>query len=581
LNIFIERNEMRSSENIKRIVILLFVSGILFLSYALQGIVTDGNDTGIEGASIELINMAFSTTSAADGTWSIDVPIGVKRHIKKEPTYTPMFDGGSLHFIVAADDEPVNLSVYGLAGRHLYTVLNRQCTAGFYRLNVLKSSLSAGMYAVRLQIGDEITFFRAPVPNNSLLFSQVGNTEQSGFGDRLGKNLVTIDSVRVSKAGFAPASVPVGSYDDSLTIVLESLTPSYYLNPPDPCCNQFHVDSCIPGDPNSACGGNCIVANACSPPEDASKADLPKTFICPRFMLFSTEMLEAAKDDAKLYGWEGEEPPFNYGVVGHDPDQGGLDDGPSSCCQCYQIVYVEPEPSSPQPPELPYPKPLIVQSFNTAASGPKGFDVFMGAGGYGAFNACYDDPAFGNTTNFDEFIYDEYPWQNPGGGGISFLRYETECRAGEWPPTIAALQSSACQDKIEEMCNQAYVAASKQITEDTRRSCIETNKVESLYHQNWKVMAKRVRCPDNLTRVTGCRLVEEHLPLPIPSVQTPDDAIAEGSFSDGYHTTTMQDCCKPTCAWQDWVVGDNYKLPADGEWNSFYSCDKNGVPITK
>lgn len=54
---------------------------------------------------------------------------------------------------------------------------------------------------------------------------------------------------------------------------------------------------------------------------------------------------------------------------------------------------------------------------------------------------------------------------------------------------------------------------------------------------------------------------------------------AEGTFRGGYHTTTMQDCCKPTCAWADWT--EKYDLPVDGEWNSFYSCDKNGEPITK
>jgi hypothetical protein len=196
---------------------------------------------------------------------------------------------------------------------------------------------------------------------------------------------------------------------------------------------------------------------------------------------------------------------------------------------------------------------------------------------YGAFNSCYKDPAFPNTTKFDEFIYDGFPYQNPGSGGIPFLRCQ-KCLKG-WPVTAEGVQSAACQDKIKQLCNQALVNGSPQITEDTRRTCIETNKPESLYHQNWDVWAKRVRCPDNLTRVTGCRLKEEKLPLPLPTVKTPDDAKKNGSFSDGYHTTTMQDCCKPTCAWADWVV--NYKLPADGEWNSFYSCDKNGVPITK
>jgi hypothetical protein len=203
----------------------------------------------------------------------------------------------------------------------------------------------------------------------------------------------------------------------------------------------------------------------------------------------------------------------------------------------------------------------------------------MAAGGYGAFNACYKDAEFSNTTKFNEFMYDKFPYQNPGSGGISFLRYP-ECIKG-WPPTVEGVLSAACQDKIKQMCDQALMSASPQITEDTRRSCIECNKLTSLYHQNWQVMVKRVRCPENLTRVTGCRLSEPSLSLPLPKIRTPEQAKTDPTFKSGYHTTTMQDCCKPTCAWQDWVTGSNYKLPADGEWNSFYSCDKNGVPLTK
>ena len=60
------------------------------------------------------------------------------------------------------------------------------------------------------------------------------------------------------------------------------------------------------------------------------------------------------------------------------------------------------------------------------------------------------------------------------------------------------------------------------------------------------------------------------------------DAEADGTFTrpdQDYHTTTMQDCCKPTCAWTDRIVPEG--LPADGEWDSFYSCDQNGTPFTK
>jgi hypothetical protein len=571
---------MASKMVFKYLCILFFASFALFSSYSqtVNGRVIDEKNAGIQGASVQLVNAGLTATSGVDGRWRITLPSSIESKMRKSILPTPLLKGSTLYFAVTGPDEPVKIGIYALGGRLIYRAVNRKLTPGFYRLGL---SLPPAIYAVQFQIGYKTANFKLPLTESpaGYGYSSLNKTSTLPLQERLEKQMVVIDTVKVSKAGYAPAVVPLSSYQgDTLIMTLKTLIPAYYLNPPNPCYNQFYVKNCVPGDPNSSCGGNCSVANSCSPPEDPNKANLPKTFVCPRFMLYSTEMLQAAKDDAVLYGWgDGGDPPFNYGVVGHDPDVGGVDDVQSSCCQCYQLIYVTPEPSSPQPPDLPYPKPLIVQSFNTAASGPKGFDVFMGAGGYGAFNSCFKDPAFGNTSKFNEFIYDGFPYQNPGSGGISFLRFP-ECIQG-WPPTIQGVLSAACQDKIKQMCDQALVTASVQITEDTKRSCIECNKLTSLYHQNWQIMVKRVRCPDNLTRVTGCRLLEPTLPLPLPAVKTPAEARANGTFRDGYNTTTMQDCCKPTCAWADWTVG--YKLPVDGDWNSFYSCDKVGKPFTK
>jgi hypothetical protein len=556
----------------------LFAMGMLFLlhSQTLSGKVIDEGGAAIKGVLVQLAIAGRSDTSGDDGTWSITIPSGIEPFVRKALLPAPALKGTAVYFAVNGKDLWVQAGVYEVSGRLVYNVMDRTLAAGFYTIGPLDAALSPGFYLLRIRIGRETHCFRLLAINRLYCASGASVSAGSQSG-RLAKMAVTIDTVKVSKAGYLPAAVPIGSYSgDPLVVTLIMSAPAYYLNPPNPCYNQFYVQNCVPGNPNSACGGNCTVANACSPPEDPNKANQPKTFVCPRFMLYSTEMLQAAKDDAALYGW-GNDPPFTYGVVGHDADVGGLDQLSSSCCQCYQIVYVTPETSSPQPPSLPYPKPLVVQSFNTAAGGPKGFDVFMAAGGYGAFNSCYKDASFGNTTKFNEFMYDSFPYQNPGSGGISFLRFP-ECIKG-WPPTVDGVLSAACQDKIKQMCNQALMNASTQITEDTRRSCIMCNQLESLYHQNWQVMVKRVRCPQNLTRVTGCRLVENNLPLPLPNVQTPADAKTDGTFASGYNTTTMQDCCKPTCAWADWTSGQ--KLPVDSEWNSFYSCDKNGKPITK
>lgn len=298
-------------------------------------------------------------------------------------------------------------------------------------------------------------------------------------------------------------------------------------------------------------------------------------------MLSSDEMNQASVDDSTRYSWG--EGPFNYAVVGHDTDTSAdsVDDpGKSPCCQCYQLVFDLPEDqlldqTTKQSTVTP-PKPLVVQAFNTGAT-TKTFDIFMAAGGYGAFNACA--PGGSGIA----FQYTQYPSAGqPSGGGVKAageFGNGTACKDQNNLVTPATLSSSGCQSLIETTCNQ-LTSDSPSITETSRRSCIESNQPESLYHLNWKVLAKRVSCPQALAEVTGCKLVED-LPKPDPNVTTAAQAKADPSFKSGYSTTTMQDCCKPSCAWQDKVTGTEGNHTADGLYNSFYTCDKAGVPLTE
>jgi hypothetical protein len=352
----------------------------------------------------------------------------------------------------------------------------------------------------------------------------------------------------------------------------------YALPPPDQCKNQFWANGCVAGDASSTCGGECTSANACV---NEGKPGEPG-FICPRYLLFSDEMQQASSDDATRYGW-GSTSPFQYAVVGHDTDDdaNGVDDpGKSPCCQCYQLVPALPEvqvlDQNTKQSTIPMPKPLIVQAFNTGAT-TKTFDIFMGSGGFGAFNACA--PGGGGIDH----QYASYPpGGQPSGGGVKAVGdfgNGTACKDQNNLVTAATVGSSACQSLVEGACNQIQ-ADTPAVQEETRRSCIASNKPDSLYHQNWTVYAKRVACPEALTEVTGCKLTES-LPPPDPKVTTPAAAAADPSFKTGYSTTTMQDCCKPSCAWQDKVTGSEGHHTADGKYNSFYTCSKDGTPITE
>jgi hypothetical protein len=345
----------------------------------------------------------------------------------------------------------------------------------------------------------------------------------------------------------------------------------YALPPPNQMINQFYIKGCQAGSATSPGGGVCTQGqNAC----EGTKQGAQVNFLCPRFMLFSDEMAQAALDD----GYTG----LNYAVVGHDVETGGIDGNVTiSCCQCYQLVFSLPENEAQVggngASAIPIPPPLVVQAFNTSAGGGKNFDVFMGAGGFGAFNAC--DPNASMTSPSGKYLYTQFPPDGePGSGGENAATQVAGCKNSNNLVTTATLSSSTCQANVATACGK-FKASSATVTNESIRSCTQSNDSNTYYHINWKIYAKRVECPTHLTQVTGCKLASQGLPAVNPAVTTPDQAAADSSFKSGYTITTMQDCCMPTCAWQDNVKGQN--LSVVGDYDSFYSCDQNGVPVTE
>ena len=150
--------------------------------------------------------------------------------------------------------------------------------------------------------------------------------------------------------------------------------------------------------------------------------------------------------------------------------------------------------------------------------------------------------------------------------------------------TLQTLSSAACQDRISAACNE-IASDIPGLTEQSRRSCVQSNRPDSFYHLNWSVYVMKIECPEHLTQVTGCKLTPQGLPEADRNVTTAAQAAAHRSFwgasTNGnlYETTTMEDCCRPSCASKDWVSGRG--LPTDPEYDAFYSCDRSGAAITE
>ncbi len=292
--------------------------------------------------------------------------------------------------------------------------------------------------------------------------------------------------------------------------------------------------------------------------------------------------MQAAKDD-----WSTNTPPFNYAIVGHNLDTGRIDgDAGSVCCQCYELVFANPGKSSSPDGDneactsgnaecdagsaIAIPPPLIVQAFDVGATS-QSFDVFMGAGGFGAFDACY--PAGGQSDPTNLYMYTNFPAAGAPPGGLK-VSTTTACKDNEQHITTATLNSPACQAFIDAGCSQIQ-AASPTIQDVTVRSCFRANDPNALYHLNWQVYAKRIECPSHLTEVTGCQLAPQGLPTAQPNI-TAAQASQDSSWLT-YWTTQMQDCCMPSCA----AVQEVEPNATVGLYNTFYSCDHNGNPNTQ
>jgi len=389
------------------------------------------------------------------------------------------------------------------------------------------------------------------------------------------------DDAATGSAGDSAARGGVDGTAASLDAGVDAspVAPGFYaVNAPKQCDNQFYVPGCTAGDTTSACAGTCSAQSAC----ESTKPDHPDVgFLCPRFALFGDEMIQAAKDD-----WGSEAPPFNYAVVGHDPDDALDQNGTSStrsCCQCYQLVFAVPNEAEAQvngqrsgPSAVAVPPPLVVQAFNTSAGGGKNFDVFMGAGGFGAQNAC--DPKFTQQPSASgKYLYTSFPEVGEGGNGGEKAALLPVCDTTENLITESTLSSAACQSQVASDCG-AVAGPSPAVADETIRSCVASNDPNAFYHLNWQVHAKKVACPTHLMEVTGCKLAPAGLPAANPAVTTAAEAAADSTFASGYTTTTMQDCCKPTCAWQDNVTSAGATV---GQYNSFYTCDASGAPVTE
>ncbi len=239
---------------------------------------------------------------------------------------------------------------------------------------------------------------------------------------------------------------------------------------------------------------------------------------CPHLMLLSPDMQFAAEADQNSWAL--------YAVVGIGSQ--------NDCGACYQLEITS--GGSPSP------NKFIVQAVNTGSDVSSGqFDILVGAGGFGIYDACASDCQSGtvcpgghcNAPMFTGGFYDWEPDGNCYGGGVRSADGCSKLTSG----------SSFADSTLLYGCPIAITRG---------------------YHQNFNAKWAKVQCPESLYKVTGIKRKDnDQYPKPQPSMNLPNQG----------RTTTTMDCCKPTCAWRQ-----NVATVTDPTLPQVYTCDKTGLP---
>jgi hypothetical protein len=120
--------------------------------------------------------------------------------------------------------------------------------------------------------------------------------------------------------------------------------------------------------------------------------------------------------------------------------------------------------------------------------------------------------------------------------------------------------------------------------EELINSCNLAFSDDNPYHGNWAIKYKEVECPDNLIKTTGLALKNRSIGIDGKKLHKPDiNLLSNGAANNGF-TSSMMDCCKPSCAWQDMykqVSCSPNNNQIDTNWRSIYTVDHNGNRMTR
>ena len=210
----------------KRLKLILYIGIMAFslsaATISVNGTVTSKSGKPVAGAKVMLVETGLSATTGSDGKFILSGETGVSLNETRFLSVEKFTFNNGIVELRLQKAQPVRIELFGLSGNLLGTVVYRTLQAGNYRYDIRNLPQTSAMLLVRVTAGD-LRATRRYIPGLDVR-NVVGSAMQSGFGTGgIAKMLAAVDSLKVTAAGYLSTTVAISSFDESVTIVLDSL----------------------------------------------------------------------------------------------------------------------------------------------------------------------------------------------------------------------------------------------------------------------------------------------------------------------------------------------------------------------
>jgi hypothetical protein len=202
--------------------IVIGIMAVIFQVNAqtITGIVKSTNGGILPGAKVSLAVKGNTTQSGSDGKFTISNITSTAGSAQEVLHAGTVMTGSMLHLDVVKGAGYVSVDMFTPSGIKIRTLVNRTLEAGSYTLEVSPENLAAGLYVLRVRIGDQVRSFALPGGRHA----RTGEARLEK-ADKRRLNLAKqqfeiVDTIVTELTGYYRCATPIPQYSGDYTVVL-------------------------------------------------------------------------------------------------------------------------------------------------------------------------------------------------------------------------------------------------------------------------------------------------------------------------------------------------------------------------